>query len=601
MSATQAKRFFLNIEQSITGQCWIDPLDDAAAALAIAQRHDLPEILGRLLAARRVPIDDVENYLAPTLRTLMPDPLSLRDMDVAISRISQALANKEKIVIFGDYDVDGATSCALLCRYFNALGLEVETYIPDRISEGYGPSEQAFEKLAADGATLIITVDCGIAAHSPIQAVIKTGTDVVIVDHHLAGEELPNATAVINPNREDDLSGLGALSAAGLVYLLIVGLNRHLRDTGWFSQTGSEPDLLQWLDLVALSTICDVVPLRDLNRAFVAQGLKIMAQRGNPGLAALSDVAGLKRKPDTQALGFLLGPRINAGGRLGASDIGAMLLSVDDKSRAAKLASELERLNKKRQLIEEEVLAPALREAEHAMGQQGNLNALVVSGSNWHVGVLGIVASRLKERFNRPAFVIGFDKQGQGVGSARSVPGVDLGAAVQAARDAGLLLKGGGHAMAAGLTIEQSKLGDFRAFLQDALTADTARIDRAPQLAIDGALSARGANLDLIDLIEKAGPYGAGNREPCFAFPAHRVVYADYVGAGHVRCTLVSGDGSRLKGIAFRAADSPLGEALINEQHAALHIAGTLARDDWGGRSAVQIYIKDAAFPVAGT
>jgi len=597
---TPVRRNFLNISRSVTQRVWIDRLPNDQVARAIAQDHDFPEILGRVLAARHVAREDVAQYLEPNMRNLMPDPSTLQDMDKGVERITKAIISGEKIAVFGDYDVDGASSSALLKRYFGLLGAELQIYIPDRLSEGYGPNEQAFKRLSDAGTSLIITVDCGIAAHDPILAVKQSGVDVVVVDHHMASVDLPRAEAVINPNRADDLSGLGSLAAAGVVFMLCAALNRHLREKNWFSSSKPEPDLMPLLDLVALATVCDVVPLQGLNRAFVAQGLKIMGQRNNIGLAALSDVVGLKRRPDTQALGFMLGPRINAGGRLGASDLGALLLCEQDRGRAEKLSAELNKLNQKRQLIEESILTPALIEAEQAMGKTGQLAVIIVAGDGWHAGVLGIIASRLKERFNRPAIAIGFDDKGQGTGSARSITGVDLGLAIRKAQEQGLLVKGGGHAMAAGMTIERAMLGDFRAFMEHALAEQTTQAIANAGLSIDGALSAGAANLKLIELLERAGPYGAGNPKPRFAFPAHRITYADYVGTGHIRCTLVSGDGARLKAIAFRAADGPLGDMLVNENHRPLHIAGSLARDDWGGRQSVQLFIDDAAEPVTG-
>lgn len=591
-------RLFLNVENSVTGRAWRPRLDDDAPARAIAQTHDLPDILGRVLAARAVTNDEVERYLTPSLRALMPDPDTMTDMAKGVMRIAAAVKNSEKIAIFGDFDVDGAASSALFKRYLDALDAHNEIYIPDRLAEGYGPNEAAFQKLVEGGARLIVTVDCGIAAHDPVLAMHEHGVDVVVIDHHLAGSDLPRAEAVINPNRSDDLSGLGALAATGVVFMALVALNRQLRADGFFSDTRPEPDLMQWLDLVALATVCDVVPLTGLNRAFVAQGLKIMSRRQNPGLTALADVAGLKRRPDTQALGFLLGPRINAGGRLGASDLGALLLSDDDPGRTQKLASSLDQLNKQRRDVEQSVASPAMIEAEAMIGDGGAPTPLVVSGKGWHPGVLGIVASRLKERFMRPAIVIGFGEDGLGTGSGRSVPGVDLGRAIRDAVEAGILVKGGGHAMAAGLTVKRDKLGDLRKILEEKLTGQIAAAQAMAGLKIDGALNARAATLELMELLERAGPYGAGNPVPRFVFPAHRVIFADYAGEAHVRCTIASQDGARLKAIAFRAADTPLGKMLLDEQGATLHIAGTLARDDWGGRQSVQLFIDDAAKPV---
>jgi single-stranded-DNA-specific exonuclease len=596
----QDRRLFLEVESSVTGRRWIDRLTIEAdnRAQALSQSHDMPQLLARVLAGRNIAGDQVEQFLNPSLRAQMPDPANLQDMTAAIDRLAEAIGKGETIGLFGDYDVDGACAVALMTRYAHAIGQPTVFYIPDRLSEGYGPNDKGFEALVEQGAGLTVTVDCGTHAHDPIAKARDRGIDVIVIDHHLAGTDLPRARAVVNPKRHDDRSGLDHLCAAGLVFLLLAGLNRRLRQDGHFGAQLEEPDLMGLLDLVALATVCDVVPLSGLNRAFVAQGLKIMRQRQNPGLAALADVAGLKRRPDTHALGFILGPRLNAGGRLGAADLGALLLGEHDLSRAQRLAARLDQLNKQRQEIEDSVLTPALTQAEHALGEHANTRTIVVAGDNWHAGVLGIVASRLKDRFHRPAVVIGFDETGTGHGSGRSVAGLDLGGAVTRAREAGILTKGGGHVMAAGLTVTRDRLGEFRGFLEDAFADADFDPNRPPELAIDGALSAGGADLSLITALEAAGPYGPGNPRPRFALPAHRVVWADPVGTGHVRCTLASGDGSRIKAIAFRAADGPLGALLLNDRHMPLHLAGSLSIDDWGGARKPQFMIEDAARPV---
>jgi single-stranded-DNA-specific exonuclease len=439
-----------------------------------------------------------------------------------------------------------------------------------------------------------VTLDCGTAAHEAMAHAHAIGLDAVIVDHHPAGEDLPRACAVINPNRQDDVSGLGYLAAAGVTMMLLAGLNRRLRKQGFWGAS-PEPDLLQSLDIVALATVCDVVPLTGLNRAFVIQGLKVMAERRRPGLVALCDVARLTRKPDVHALGFVLGPRLNAAGRIGDAKVGLELLMTRDRGRAQSLAQQLEQLNRERQKIEIAVVDAAHDQASAALARCPDLPLLLVAGENWHPGILGLVAARLKERFGLPALALGVEPGGAvASGSGRSVAGVDLGRAVRAAADAGVIVKGGGHAMAAGLTVERARFDDLQAFLAEALSAAGPGAGEW-MLDLDGSLSASGATLDLLALIERAGPYGSGNPEPVFALPAHRIVYADPVGSDHVRCTLAAGDGSRLKAIAFRAMGTVLGEALLGERTAPLHFAGRLSLDDWNGRRAVQLFIDDAA------
>ena len=594
----QERKLFLNVGKSESGKAWHPRLEGDRDAMTISQRHNLPELLGRVLAGRGIIDDTVETFLNPTLKALMPAPSSLQDMESGSERIASAITSGEKMAVIGDYDVDGATSSALLLQFFRACGSDADVHIPDRLKEGYGPSVLAIEKLAKNGAKLLITVDCGIAAHDPLEHAATLGLDVVIIDHHQAGEDLPKAAAVVNPNRQDDISGQGNLAAVGVAFLMVATIARNLRNSGWFDETRLAPDLLSWLDIVALGTVCDMVPLTGLNRAFVKQGLKVMGNRTNPGLARLCDVARLSRRPDTFSLGFTLGPRINAAGRLGQSNLGLRLLTTKDTGEAAEIAANLERLNRERQDIEINTVDQAVLQAERALGEQSKLPVIVAAGEGWHPGVLGLVASRLKERFGRPAIAIGYGKdQPLATGSGRSISNVDLGTAIRHAVENGILLKGGGHAMAAGLTIERDKLGELRAFLEEKLGAASTESQAGACLEIDGALVASGANLELISLLEAAGPYGIGNPNPVFVFPAHRVVYADLAGKDHVRCTLQAGDGARLKAIAFRAVGTDMGELLLSERQMPLHIAGRISANDWGGKRTPQLIIDDVARP----
>jgi single-stranded-DNA-specific exonuclease len=515
-------------------------------------------------------------------------------MDRAAERIANAVRGGERIAIFGDYDVDGATSAALLARFLSAVGAAPRLYIPDRMREGYGPNAPALLALRAEGVAVVITVDCGITAHEPLGVARAAGLEVIVVDHHEAEPILPPAAAVVNPNRLDETSPLKQLAAVGVAFLLAVAVNRRLRALGHFApQQRPEPDLMAWLDLVALGTVCDVVPLTGLNRAFVAQGLQVMAQRRNVGLAALSDVARLDARPTTYHAGFLLGPRINAGGRVGRADLGVRLLVTEDAEEARALAQELDAYNEERRRIEAEVLTAALAQAE----RDATENAPVfVAAEGWHPGVVGVVAARLKERFARPAFVVALDGE-TGKGSARSVAGVDVGAAVIAARQKGLLVNGGGHAMAAGLTVAREKLAALRAFLTERVGDEMARSAAGASLGLDGALALEAASRDLVSLLERIGPFGVGNAEPRFAFAGARVVTAEVVGAEHVRCVLAGPANGRLKGIAFRAVDTALGRALLASRGSTLHVAGRLERDDWQGREGVQLVIDDAAQP----
>jgi single-stranded-DNA-specific exonuclease len=592
------RRLFLGVEHSACGRVWRDRLDErgAARALAIAQRHDhVPELLARILAARGVEVDAVASFLDPTVRALMPDPDTLADARMAATRLADAVARGETVAIFGDYDVDGATSAALLGRYLRHCGLRPVIHIPDRLFEGYGPNAEAIRALAGQGATLLVAVDCGTTSHEPLLTARELGLDVIVIDHHQADERLPAALAVINPNRLDDLSGLGDLAAVGLVFMTVVALNRELRRRGFWTPERAEPDLLGFLDLVALGTVADVVPLKGLNRAFVAKGLIALRRRANPGLTALMDVARLNGPPEPWHLGFLLGPRINAGGRIGRATLGVDLLMQDDPSECARLAAELDRLNRERQAIEAATVAQAEAEAMAALGVEEKGAVVVTAAEGWHAGVVGLVAARLKERFGRPAFAIALEPGGMGTGSGRSIAGIDLGRAVRQAVSAGLLLKGGGHAMAAGVTLRRDALGAFRAYLEDTLAPAVEAARREDALLIDGAVTAAAANGDLMATIARAGPFGAHNPEPVIALPAHTLAYAEEVGQAHVRARLRAGDGSTIDAIAFRAVGQKLGSALAQSRGRSVHAAGTLCLDRWNGVERVQLRLVDLA------
>ena len=596
----QADDAYLGVKTSVRGLAWRERLDPAAAktAIAISQRHELPELLGRVLAARDVGLDEVPVTLDPTIKALLPDPSTLRDMDKGAARLADAIERRESIAIFGDYDVDGACSSALLKRFLHAHKLDARIYIPDRMTEGYGPNAEAIKALVTDGASLIVTVDCGTTSIEPLAVAGPLGADVLVVDHHQADERLPDVAALINPNRQDDVSGLGHLCAAGVVFVVLVATVRELRKRGHYSGTSSAPpDLLDLLDLVALATVCDVVPLKGLNRAYVTKGLQVMRQRRNIGLKALSDAAALAVAPTAYHLGFVLGPRINAGGRIGDAALGARLLSIDDELEAARIAVLLDKLNRERKAIEKQMLDEAMAHADHLVEADPSLPLLIVASAEFHKGVVGLVASRLVERFQRPACVIAWDGKDEGTGSLRSIAGVDIGGAVRAAVAAGHLRKGGGHAMAAGLTVARDRLDALRAFLAERLAGSTDTARTAFALKIDGALTPASVTDEFMALIERAGPYGQGNPEPRFAFPAHRIKFAKVVGTAHVRCTLEAGDGSRLDAVAFRAADQPLGTALLSSAGMPLHLVGHLRRDTWNGRDRRELVIEDVADP----
>jgi single-stranded-DNA-specific exonuclease len=561
----------------------------------MVQRYGMPELLARILAGRGVAVEEVEAFLDPSLKRLMPDPERLADMAAAAARLADAVLRGECVAIFGDYDVDGATAAAVLARYLRWCGLDPLVYIPDRLFEGYGPNAEAVGSLAARGARLLVTVDCGTTSLEPLAEAQRLGLDVVVIDHHLADESVPPAVAVVNPNRLDDLSGLGHLAAVGLVFMVVVAVNRELRRKGYWTANRPEPDLLALLDLVALGTVADVVPLQGLNRAFVAKGLLAMRRRERIGLTALMDVARMSGPPEPWHLGFLLGPRINAGGRIGRADLGVLLLLEEDSTEASAIALELDRLNRERQAIEQTALLEAEAEALAALGAEDKGAVVVTAAPGWHPGVVGLVAARLKERFGRPAFAIALDRSGSGTGSGRSIAGVDLGRAVRRAVAEGLLVKGGGHAMAAGVTLQRERLGVFRAFLEAELGAAVAAARREDAFLIDGAITAGAATLDLYSTVARAGPFGAGNAEPIFALPSHTVVYAEQVGASHIRARLKARDGSVLSAIAFRSVGQKLGDALLKSRGQTIHAAGALNLDRWNGDERVQMRLLDIA------
>lgn len=586
-------RTFLGVRQSARGMAWRHRLSERqeAVALAIAQGHGVPEIVARVLAARGVTADDAEQFLNPTIRSLLPRPTSLTDMEKAARRIATAILGQEQVAVFGDYDVDGAASSALLKRFLAYYDVPAEIYIPDRIFEGYGPNPEAMRELVRRGAKLIITVDCGTNSAAAIDAANEAGADVVVLDHHQMGGALPNAVAVVNPNREDDLSGQGHLCAAGVTFLALVQTTLELAPLG----RADRPDLLGFLDLVALATVCDVVPLKGVNRAFVAKGLLAIRRQENVGLAALTRVSRIGEPVNTFHLSFLIGPRINAGGRIGDAALGSRLLATDDSVEADRIAETLDRLNQERQAMEQEMLAAARAEADLELATGVGPAVVVTASDAWHPGIVGLIAARLKEHARRPAFAIAFNPNGVGTGSGRSVSGFDLGRLVRAAAAEGLIVKGGGHAMAAGITVERAKLGLLRAFFEERAAIEVARLRDEESLEIDAALSADGATLALLDALEAAGPYGAGHPAPVLALPRHRLIDARIVGTGHIRADLQSATGARLQAMAFRAENTDLGDFLIRNRGATIHVAGSLGGNYWNGSRSVQFRIADAA------
>ncbi|MEZ2219715.1 single-stranded-DNA-specific exonuclease RecJ [Rhizobium sp. RCC_161_2] len=593
--ADPVQRAFLGVERSVSGNRWVSRLDQAGQnrALAMAQTHGLPDLIARVLAGRGVGVDEAMAFLDPTIRSLMPDPYLLTDCEKAAGRLLRAVKTGETVAIFGDYDVDGAASSALLYRFLTHFGVPASIYIPDRIFEGYGPNPAAINQLIDNGATLIVTVDCGSTSFESLEAAKARNIDVVVIDHHQVAHELPHCHALVNPNREDDLSGQGHLCAAGVVFLVLVAALRQLREAG--DARVRSIDLLAWLDIVALATVCDVVPLKGLNRAYVVKGLIAARHQGNPGLAALFRKAGLGGPVTPYHFGFLIGPRINAGGRIGDAALGARLLTLEDSSEAETIAEKLDELNRERQAMEAAMLQEAEAEALAEYGNGDGASIIVTARENWHPGIVGLIASRLKDKFRRPAFAIAFDPNGKGTGSGRSINGFDMGRMVRAAVDAGLLVKGGGHAMAAGLTVERGNLGKLRAFFTEKAERQVPGLVANETLKIDGALGASGATVDLIDQLETAGPYGSGHPQPIFALPSHRLRDSRLVGQSHIKITLEAQDGGRLDGIAFRAAETPLGELLMSSRGSQIHVAGTLGADHWQGNRRVQLRVTDAA------
>ena len=575
---------FLGVTASLTGRRWVGPSEETLRLSdAMEQQTRLHQSLCRILVTRGVAPDETEHFLAPALRDLLPDPMSILDMGSAAERLLAAVEGKERIAIFADYDVDGGASAALLLDWLRQLGRDATLYVPDRIDEGYGPNEPAMRELAS-GHDLIVCVDCGTLSFDAIAA--AKGADVVILDHHLGGETLPDALAVVNPNRQDETGELAHLCAAAVVFLVLVEANRRMKQQG-----GTGPDLMGMLDLVALATVADVAPLVGVNRAFVRQGLKVMARRARPGLSALADVANLSAPPSAYTLGYVFGPRVNAGGRVGRADLGARCLSATDPHEAASLAEKLDALNAERREIED-----AVREAALAQAEERGLDAPLVwaAGEGWHPGVVGIVASRLKEATNRPAVVIGLDGD-EGKGSGRSVTGVDLGHAVQKLALEGALLKGGGHRMAAGLTVQRDQLDSAMERLSELLAKQGAGNVGPRDLRLDGTLMPGAASVDLIEQIEAAGPFGQGAPAPRFAFPDTQIAFAKRVGTSHLKLTLSDGLSGRLDAIAFGAFDTDLGSTLENHGGARFHLAGRLEINHWGGRQIPQLRLEDAA------
>ncbi|WP_291729528.1 single-stranded-DNA-specific exonuclease RecJ [Leisingera sp. F5] len=575
---------FLGVEQSLTGRRWVGPgVEIDRASEMMAQQTGLPRSVCQVLARRDVPAMEAKGFLEPKLKELLPDPREMKDMETAAVRFLEAVRRRQRIAVFADYDVDGGSSAALLLVWLRQMGLQATLYIPDRIDEGYGPNVPAMQALAA-AHDLIICVDCGTLSHEPIAA--AKGADVIVLDHHLGGETLPDCVAVVNPNRQDESGDLGYFCAAGVVFLMLVEAGRQLREAG-----AKGPDLMAMLDLVALATVADVAPLIGANRALVRQGLKVMGARKRPGLVALSDVSRMDSAPSAYHLGFLLGPRVNAGGRIGKADLGARLLSTDNPHEAAALAERLDELNTERRDIENAVRAAALEQAE----QRGFEAPLVwAAGEGWHPGVVGIVASRLKEAANRPAVVIGFDGE-EGKGSGRSVSGVDLGASIQRLAAEGLLVKGGGHKMAAGLTVMRDKLEPAMARLSELLERQGAGQGGPADLKLDGALMPGAATVDLIEQIEQAGPFGAGAPAPRYALPDLQVRFAKKVGESHLKISLSDGMGGGVDGICFGAFDTALGPRLLEHGGARFHFAGRLEVNSWGGRQSPQLRLEDAA------
>ncbi|MEZ5691361.1 MAG: single-stranded-DNA-specific exonuclease RecJ [Rickettsiales bacterium] len=588
ISGTEEKEVF---SLSVTGRQWKLANVDENMAISIAREHEIPDLVARILVSRGIAVDDVADFLNPTLRNMLPDPSHLLDMDRAVKRICDAIIAKEKIAVFGDYDVDGATSSALLNRYFRAVGIPAIIYIPDRMKEGYGPNTEALLKLRGQGVSLVITVDCGTMSFEPLKAAKDAGLDVIVVDHHMGEARKPEAVAVVNPNRLDETSPHGQLAAVGVTFLLLVAMNRELRNRNFFANNNiQQPDIKQWLDIVALGTICDVVPLTRVNRALVAQGLKVMAIRRNIGISTLLDMAGCEEKPNSYSCGFIIGPRINAGGRVGRSDLGVRIVSTEDSVEAAKIAVELEQYNSERKAIEEMVLEQAMLQAEKI---DDNTPSLMVYGKDWHIGVIGIVAGRLKERFNKPVAVISIT-DGVGKASARSVSGVDFGATVIAALEAGLLVAGGGHAMAAGFTVVENKIQDLSTFFNERIGRQLKNSPLVRSLTLDGIVDISGVTVDLLENLEHLAPFGQANPQVRIGIRQVTNFKSDIVGEKHVKTMFLDKiSNKRLSAIAFRCVGSDLGDALLSSQGKIVDVAGQLRLNSWNGRQTPNMTIDD--------
>ena len=579
---------FLDVDSSCRGLRWQARCQDEAAVTELEQVKSLDNLTSRLLAGRGIDPDTAEEFLNPSLRGSMPDPSTMQDMNKAAALIMDAVQAKQKITVFADYDVDGGTSAAQLIKWGRGFGVEIGLYVPDRVKEGYGPSVEAFKQLKSEGNDLVVTVDCGAAAQTALEAAKDLGLPIVVIDHHLMHGSLPPCAALVNPNREDDTSGLGHLAAAGVTFMLLVALNREARKRG----LEDVPNLLVLLGLTALGTLCDVVSLTSLNRAIVTQGLKVLSKGGNIGVNALADVAGTNAPYTTYHCGFILGPRINAGGRIGKAEMGAEMLSTENAQLAYSHAAELDRVNTARKTLQDQIINEALEEAFKLPEDDA---VIIVNMEGWHPGVIGIVAGRLKDRFDKPAIVIGVNEEGLGKGSGRSLSGVNLGEAITQAKEAGLLLSGGGHAMAGGLTVEASKIPELTKFLNKILKDEVIEARKNLSLKIDALIAPSAANQSLIKRIEDVGPYGAGNPQPLFAFSDLRIAYAQRVRGGHVRCSFEDGLGGRINGICFRADETGLDQILLDPNAPRVHVAGRLKADSWKGRSKIDLQLVDLA------
>jgi len=567
---------------------WIIRCADETKIITLEQGQELDNLTARLLAGRGVTPEEAQDFLDPTLRASMPDPSTMQDMDEAARLIMDAVEAKQKITIFADYDADGGSSAAQLIKWGRAFGTEMGLYVPDRVKEGYGPSIEAFEHLKSEGNDLIITVDCGAAARAPLESAKDLGLPIIVIDHHLMEGGLPPCAALVNPNRADDSSGLGHLAAAGVTFMVLVALNREARRRG----LENTPNLLDFIGLTALGTLCDVVSLTGLNRALVSQGLKVLSQGGNIGINALADIAGTNAPYTTYDCGFILGPRINAGGRIGKAEMGAQLLSTENSQLAYAHAAELDRVNTERKALQDRMIHEAL---EEALGLPEDTSVIITDMTGWHPGIIGIVAGRLKDRFDKPAIVIGVNEDGIGKGSGRSMAGVNLGAAITKARKAGLLISGGGHAMAGGLTVQADKIPQLTAFLNEELQDDVTEARKNLSIKIDALLAPKAVSQSIIETINAVGPYGAGNPQPIFAFSDLRIAYAERVRGGHVRCAFEDGIGGRLSGICFQADQTGLAEVLLDPNAPRVHVAARLKANSWQGRNSVDIQLVDLA------